>query len=90
MGDIFVASLIRSQLRLALVVASGFLLLLAGVPLLSALLPALGSVSVFGMPLSWLLLGFGIYPVMIAAAWLFIRSATRNEDRYRALVEDQQ
>jgi hypothetical protein len=88
-GQVFVRSLIRSQLRLALVVASGFLLILGAFPLLLAAVPGLAETRVAGVPFEWLLLGAGIYPVIGLSAWLFIRTATRNEARYRDLAEDQ-
>jgi hypothetical protein len=87
-GQVFVRSLIRSQLRLALVVAAGFLLILGAFPLLLAAVPGLAESRVAGIPLDWLLLGAGIYPVTGLSAWLYIRSAARNEARYRDLAED--
>jgi hypothetical protein len=33
------------------------------------------------------MLGAGVYPIIGACAWLYVRAATRNEDRYRDLVE---
>ena len=86
-GQVFVRSLIRSQLRLALVVAGGFLLVLGAFPLLAAI-PGLAGSRIAGIPLDWLLLGAGIYPVTGISAWLYIRSAARNEARYRDLAED--
>lgn len=88
-GQLFVRSLIRSQLRLALVVAGGFLLILGAFPLLLVAAPGLADIRIAGIPFSWLLLGAGIYPVIGLSAWLFIRSAARNEARYRDLAEDQ-
>jgi hypothetical protein len=87
-GQVFVRSLIRSQLRLALVVAGGFLLILGAFPLLMAAIPGLAELRVAGIPFDWLLLGAGIYPVTGLSAWLYIRSAARNEARYRDLAED--
>ena len=86
-GQVFVRSLIRSQLRLALVVAGGFLLILGAFPLLAAI-PGLAESRIAGIPFDWLLLGAGIYPVTGISAWLYIRSASRNEARYRDLAED--
>ncbi|HET7415731.1 MAG TPA: hypothetical protein VFI97_08565 [Arthrobacter sp.] len=88
-GNVFVRSLIRAQLRLALVVAGGFLLLLLGVPLLLAVFPVLQDVSVLTIPVSWLILGGLIYPFMCLCAWLYIRNAARNEARYQDLVDGQ-
>lgn len=87
-GQVFVRSLIRSQLRLALVVAVGFMLILCAFPLLAAL-PGLAETRIAGIPFDWLLLGAGIYPVIGLSAWLFIRTAARNEARYRDLAGDE-
>jgi hypothetical protein len=88
-GQIFVRSLIRSQLRLALVVAAGFLLILGAFPLLLAVVPGLTETHIAGIPFDWLLLGAGIYPLIGLSAWLYVRTATRNEARYRDLAKDQ-
>ncbi len=87
-GEVFITSLIRSQLRLALVVASGFLLFLLGCGLLLAFAPDFSGITVATVPLPWLVLGLGIYPVIGLCAWLFVRSASRNEARYRDLVDE--
>lgn len=88
-GQVFVRSLIRSQLRLALVVAGGFLVILGAFPLLLATVPGLAGTRIAGIPFGWLLLGAGIYPVIGLSAWLYIRMAARNEARYRDLAGDQ-
>ncbi|MFK0007426.1 hypothetical protein ACIQTZ_10260 [Paenarthrobacter sp. NPDC090520] len=87
-GQVFIRSLVRSQLRLALVVGCGFLLILAAFATLLVYGPGVAETRVFGIPLDWLLLGAGIYPVIGLSAWLFTRAAARNEARYRDLVED--
>ena len=84
----FVRSLIRSQLRLGVVVAAGFLLILAAFPLMLGLVPGLAESTIMGLPFDWVLLGAGIYPVVGLSAWLYIRTAARNESRYRDLVGD--
>ncbi len=58
----FVRSLIRSQLRLGLVVAAGFLLILLAFPLMLGLVPGLADSTIVGLPFDWVLLGAGIYP----------------------------
>lgn len=87
-GRLLVDSLIRSQLKLALVVGSGFLLLLCAIPLLLALYPALNSLLVLGIPLPWIALGLGIHPVIFSSAWLYSRAADRNEAAFRDLVSE--
>lgn len=87
-GQVFVRSLIRSQLRLALVVAAGFLLILLAFPLLLGMVPGLAGSTIAGLRFDWVLLGAGIYPVIGLGAWLYVRSAARNEARYRDLAGD--
>ncbi|MGY3317838.1 hypothetical protein [Arthrobacter sp. TE12232] len=87
-GQLFVRSLIRSQLRLALVVAVGFLLILLAFPLMLGLVPGLADSTIAGLPFDWVLLGAGIYPVIGLSAWLYVRTAARNEARYRDLAGD--
>lgn len=86
-AEVYVTSLIRSQLRLALVVASGFLISLAAFAITLRLIPELEVVRWFGVPVAWLLLAFGVYPMIGLSAWLFVRAAARNESRYLALAE---
>ncbi|SDH93417.1 hypothetical protein SAMN04488693_104110 [Arthrobacter subterraneus] len=88
-GELFVRSLLRSQLRLAVVVASGFLVILVGIPVLFSVFPVIHSWTVASVPVPWLLLGLGIYPVVIGCAVLYVRSAGRIEQRFRDLVDDQ-
>ena len=76
-GRLLVDSLIRSQLRLGIVVGSGFLLLLCAVPLLLVLFPELNS-----------MLLIGIHPVIFVSAWLYSRAADRNEEAFQDLVAD--
>ncbi|SDK68178.1 hypothetical protein SAMN04487916_102146 [Arthrobacter sp. ov407] len=87
-GQLFVRSLIRSQLRLGLVVGLGFLLILLAFPLVLGLVPGLADSTIAGLPFDWVLLGAGIYPVIGLSAWLYVRTAARNEARYRDLAGD--
>ncbi|SDK46021.1 hypothetical protein [Arthrobacter sp. ok362] len=87
-GALFVRSLIRSQLRLGLVVGLGFLLILLAFPLMLWLVPGLSDSTIAGLPFDWVLLGAGIYPVIGLSAWLYVRTAARNEARYRDLAGD--
>jgi hypothetical protein len=87
-GELFIGSLIRSQLRLALVVAGGFLLILLGVPVLLAFLPVIADLTVFTVPAPWILLGAGVYPLVIVCGVLYVRSAARNEQRFLDLMDD--
>ena len=80
-------SLVRLQLRLAIGVCLIFAVLLGGLPLMLTLEPELAEVHVLRVPLPWVLLGVVVYPVMIAAAWLYVRQAERNERDFSELVQ---
>ncbi|MGO4385221.1 hypothetical protein [Specibacter sp. RAF43] len=86
-GEVMVQSLIRSQLRLAVVVAAGFAAALLGCWMLIRFVPALMDWRILGIPAPWLLLGAGVYPIIGLTAWLYVRGATKNENRYRDLVD---
>ena len=87
-GELLIGSLITTQLRLALVVAGGFLLILLGVPVLLAFLPVIAELTLFTVPAPWILLGVGVYPLVIVCGALYVRSAARNEARFLDLVDD--
>lgn len=87
LGEIYLRSLLREQLRLAVV---GLLLLGLGLGSLPALFwfaPGLGDVRLFGVPLPWLLLGFGAYPFLVLVGRWYVRAAERNEDDFVDLVD---
>jgi len=88
-AGVYVRSLIRSQLRLGVVFAVGFVVATALFVLAIAFVPELDTTFVLGVPLSWLLLGTGVYPLAITVAGLYVRAASRNEARYRSLTEDE-
>lgn len=86
-GEIYMRTLIRSQLRLALTTTATLGLLVGSLPLALHSWPWLSTTRVAGIPLPWLLLGGGVYPVLIVLALLYVRGAERNESAFRALVE---
>ncbi|MDQ2660267.1 MAG: DUF485 domain-containing protein [Actinomycetota bacterium] len=86
-AGVYVRSLIRSQLRVAVVFAGGFVAATALFVLGIAFMPVFDTTFVFGVPLSWLLLGVGVYPLAITVGGLYVRAASRNEARYRSLTE---
>ena len=87
LGQVYMGSLIRSQLRLGLLVLAVVGASLLGLPLLFSLVPELGAVRALGLPLPWLLLGVVVHPALIAAAWFYVRQAERNEREFADLVE---
>ncbi|WP_282837971.1 heavy metal transporter [Microbacterium flavum] len=77
----------RSQLRLALGTVAGFVVVVVALTAAIALIPDLDRLTLWGVPLSWLLHAFAFYPVIIVFGVLYTRGAARNERRYRALRE---
>ena len=79
LGEVYVTSLLRSQLRLGLLVMAALAVFVGGIPLLFWLVPALAAVEVLAVPLPWFLLGFAVYPFLFAVGWLYVRAAERTE-----------
>lgn len=86
-GEVLSRQLVRAQLILALRLGLLTIAVLGGIPLAFALMPSLGTVSIIGLRLPWLLLGFAVYPFLIAVAWACNRSAERNERDFTEMVE---
>ncbi|EYT57899.1 MULTISPECIES: hypothetical protein [Microbacterium] len=82
---VYARALMRSQLRLALGTVAGFVVVVIALTLTIALVPEIGQVLVWGLPLSWLLQAYAFYPIIVVFAVLYVRTAARNERRYRAL-----
>jgi hypothetical protein len=86
-GAVYMAALVRSQLRLGIGVCLTFVVLLGGLPLLFVVAPDVAEFEVAGVPLPWLVLGVLVHPVLIAGAWIYVRAAERNETDWVDLVE---
>lgn len=81
LGHTYVRSLMRTQLRAALVVFAVLVLLVGPLPLVFAAAPD-------ARRLEWLVLGFCLYaPLILLARW-YVRRAERNEEDFVRLVED--
>ncbi len=86
LGDLYLRSLLREQARLAAGVLLLLAVLLGGVPLLFHLAPGLADADVAGLPLTWLVLGAGVYPFLVLVGWRFVRRAERNERVFADLL----
>jgi putative solute:sodium symporter small subunit len=86
-GEIYLRTLLRAQLRLSLSVLLTLGLTIGALPLLFTVAPALSSRHLLGMPVSWGLLAFGCYPVLVLLAWRYVRRAERNERAFTRVVE---
>ena len=86
LGEVYVRSLLRSQLRLALSVLAATAVLLGGLPLLFALAPSVARARVLGAPLPWLLLAVLAYPMLWLAARYHVRHCERLEAEFSDAV----
>ena len=86
-GEIYVRTLLRAQLRLAVGILLALGLTIGALPLLFVLWPQLTEHHVLGMPVSWGMLAFGCYPVLVFLAWRYVRLAERNERAFARVVE---
>jgi hypothetical protein len=85
---VYVRSLIRAQLRVAVVAAGSFAVLLAATTAALTFVPQIRAATVGGIPIVWIVLGAAVYPLVLLVAILFVRAADRNEKRYRSLAEE--
>ena len=86
-GRLLVRSLTRAQLGLSLMCLAIALAVIASLPLIMALLPSARKVTVAGLPLTLVILGAGIFPVLMAVGWFYNRQASQLEARFIDLVD---
>ena len=86
LGDLYVSSLMKAQLRLAAGVLSAVLVVVTGLPVVFALFPGLTDTHVLNMPLPWVLLAFAVYPFLFLCGWVYVRGAERNERAFELTV----
>ena len=87
LGEVYMRSLLRSQLRHGLVVLLLLSIALASLPIAFQVVPQLLQIRVLTVPLPWLVLGVLVYPVLLVAAWWYVRAAERTERDFAAVVE---
>ena len=86
-GEIYMQSLIRSQLRAALTVALTLVMSIGALPLVFLAFDAVTDFEVLGVPAPWLILGVAVYPGLFGLGWVYIRQAERAERDFTELVE---
>lgn len=85
--QILVRSLIRAQLGLSLVCLAFALAVTASFPILCAVRPSLSAVTVFGLPLTLIVLGVGVFPAILLIGSYYTRQAARLERQFVELVD---
>lgn len=86
-GEVWVNQLVKEQRNLALRLGALTLAVLGAIPVVFALVPAIGTISVLGLRLTWLLLGFGVYPFLLGVAWSYNRGAERAERDFINMID---
>ncbi|ADT98241.1 MULTISPECIES: membrane protein [Mycolicibacterium] len=86
-GDALVRGLVRAQLGLALRLAAVVVCLIGAIPLLNAVFPDLGSVTVFGIRLNWLVLAVLVYPLLYGIGRFYVRLAEQSERDFVRVVD---
>ena len=87
LGEVYLRSLLRAQLRLSLFFVGGVIAVAGAVPLVFWLDPTLAERSAWGVPVAWLLLGLLAYPLLIGCGWAYVRAAERTEREFSEMVD---
>jgi len=87
-GEMLVRSLIKAQLLVSLWLALVVAATIGVLPVVFFYVEDLGRTSVLGIRLPWLVLGFAVYPFLLAVGWVYVRLAERTEQNFVNMVED--
>ncbi|WP_377640187.1 hypothetical protein [Oryzobacter terrae] len=87
LGDVYLAGLMRAQLRLSVAVLALMVVGLTALPVVLALVPATRTLTIAGLPFPWLVLGVLVYPTAWFLAWWYTRQAERIEQDFAEVVE---
>ena len=87
-GEALRTGLIVEQMRVALRFALLGGLTLGVLPLLFDVVPELGTLSILGLRVPWLVLGFLVYPFLFGLGWWFTRTAERVEQDFADHIQD--
>ncbi|MHB0975836.1 MAG: DUF485 domain-containing protein [Candidatus Aquicultorales bacterium] len=83
----FLSMLMRRQLTLSMSLASVFVAIILGVPILNLYLPDVMNAPFLGFSFSWFFLGFMVFPVLCVLAWVFVKQSNAFEDEAVMLAE---
>lgn len=86
-GEVYIRSLMRTQLRSALLILLVLIGTLGALPLAFAFVDGLDEIHLGGIPLPWIVLGVGAYPLLFALGWVYVRRAERAEQAFARLVD---
>ncbi len=87
LGKVYIAALLRAQLRLTVSVLVAVAVGLGILPLLFLAVPATHELRVGLVPLPWIILGVLVYPVVALAALYYVRHAEAIERDFADLLD---
>lgn len=87
-GEVLVRQLVRVQLMLSIRLMLLTAVVLGIIPVAFLFVPSLGTTTILGLRLPWLLLGLAVYPFFVGVAWSYNRGAERNEQDFAEMVEN--
>ena len=87
-GEVLLTALRRSEMRLAIAIGTVFLTVLGIIPMLYWGIDGLRGLTLAHVPVIWLTLGIGVFPLIVGLGWLYIRVAESYERQFIDLVED--
>ena len=77
----------RAQLGLSLMCLTFAVAVTASFPVIAAMVPTVARITVAGVPLTLIVLGFAFYPVFLAVGWFYNRQARQLEVRFTSFVD---
>jgi len=87
-GEVLLRGLVRAQLALSLRMAGLVVVPLLALPVVFALLPGVGEITVLGLRLPWLVLGLLVYPFLWLVGRAYVRLAERTEQDFADIIDD--
>lgn len=87
-GEVLLAALRRSQLRLAISIATSFIVTVAAIPLVYYSFPVLADLLIIGTPVLWFTFGFAIFPMIVLLGFIHVRATERYEQAFTDLIKD--
>ena len=87
-SEAFLRTLMQRQLKLSIMCAAAFVVVLFGLPVANYYAPKFMATRIAGFTLSWLLLGVLFFPAVWAISWYFIRRSIWLEDDEVRQVKD--
>ncbi|MBW3084906.1 hypothetical protein KEM60_01096 [Austwickia sp. TVS 96-490-7B] len=86
LGEVYVRSLMRAQLRLSFVVLGGVGLAVGLLPAVLTLIPSLSWLHIGPLSVTWVLVGTMLYPFLLVVARSYLRAAERVEHDFDELM----